>query len=169
MTHPPEPNPAEPADENDPGQPRVVAVEQVTTAGVRGLVAMSDLSTFFDESFRVLGRVIADQGVEIAGSAFGYYRGEITDTVDVTVGFPTDRPIEPAGSAEPGQLPGGRVARLVHAGSFDDLGEAWQRLASWIGAAGMTPAEEYWEVYLTEPSPEMDPADLRTELNWLLA
>jgi hypothetical protein len=23
-----------------------------------------------------------------------------------------------------------------------------------------------WEVYLTEPSPEMDPADLRTELNW---
>lgn len=25
-----------------------------------------------------------------------------------------------------------------------------------------------WEVYLTEPSPDMDPADLRTELNWLL-
>jgi effector-binding domain-containing protein len=25
-----------------------------------------------------------------------------------------------------------------------------------------------WEVYLTEPSPDMDPAELRTELFWPL-
>ena len=55
---------------------------------------------------------------------------------------------------------------MVHAGSFDGLSEAWQRLGAWIGGQGLTPANDYWEVYVTEPSPDMDPADLRTELNW---
>ena len=27
----------------------------------------------------------------------------------------------------------------------------------------------FWEVYLTEPSPDMDPANLRTELNQPIA
>jgi effector-binding domain-containing protein len=58
------------------------------------------------------------------------------------------------------------VARVVHAGSFDGLSEAWQRLGAWIGEQGLEPSDDYWEVYLTEPSPDMDPADLRTELNW---
>ena len=29
-------------------------------------------------------------------------------------------------------------------------------------------AEDRWEVYLTEPSPEMDPNELRTALNWTI-
>jgi hypothetical protein len=33
----------------------------------------------------------------------------------------------------------------------------------------MTPAGVFWEVYLTVPSPGMDPAGLRTELDLLLA
>ena len=57
---------------------------------------------------------------------------------------------------------------MVHAGSFDTLSSAWERLGSWINDQGLTPTQVYWEVYLTEPTPDMDPADLRTELNWLL-
>jgi hypothetical protein len=30
----------------------------------------------------------------------------------------------------------------------------------------LEPAASCWEVYTTEPSPEMDPADLRTQLVW---
>jgi effector-binding domain-containing protein len=40
------------------------------------------------------------------------------------------------------------------------------RLAEWLGAQGLSPSDERWEVYVTQPSPEMDPADLRTELYW---
>ena len=57
-------------------------------------------------------------------------------------------------------------ARLVHEGSFDQLGSSWGRLAEWIAAAGTAPGEDFWEVYVTEPSPDMNPVDLRTELNW---
>ena len=146
--------------------PEIIEVPEVMTAVIKGTVAMSDLADFFDRSFNVLGEVLAKQGVTPTGAAYALYRGIPDDTVTLEVGFPTDRAIEPDGSAEAGSLPGGRVARVVYAGSFDGLGEAWQRLGSWIGDQGLTPADDFWEVYLTEPSPGMNPADLRTELNW---
>jgi effector-binding domain-containing protein len=146
--------------------PELVTVEPTTAAVVRGTVGAEEITDFFDRSFSVLGEAIAAQGVSPTGPAFGLYRGMPDETIDVAVGFPTDRPIEPDGAAEAGELPGGRVARVVYAGGFDGLGEAWQRLGAWIAAQGLTPSESYWEVYVTEPNPEMDPADLRTELNW---
>lgn len=149
-------------------QPEVVTVEPAVTATVRGTVPMEELTSFYDSSFHTLGRVLAEQGVEMAEAPFGLYHGRPADTVDLEVGFCTDQIIESSGDAHPSRLPGGRVARLVHAGSYDSLGEAWGRLGEWIGQQGLTPGGALWEVYLTEPSPEMDPGDLRTELNWLL-
>jgi effector-binding domain-containing protein len=153
------------ADTNQP-TPDLLTVEPVTTAVVKGMISPNEVRDFFDRSFSVLDEAIAAQGVSITGPAFGLYRGIPDETMDLEVGYPTDRPIEPDGSAEASELPGGRVVRLVHAGSFDGLGEAWQRLGGWIAEQGLTPGETYWEVYVTEPSPDMDPADLRTELNW---
>ncbi|MCC5952685.1 MAG: hypothetical protein JJU45_11380 [Acidimicrobiia bacterium] len=63
----------------------------------------------------------------------------------------------------------GTAARSTHHGSFDGLGEAWGRLGAFIGEQGRAPGPVMWECYLTEPSPDMDPADLRTELTWPLA
>ena len=149
----------------DKSIPELVNLEPRTAAVVRGTVSAEEITDFFDRSFSVLGEVIAAQGVSPTGPAFGLYRGVPDETIDVAVGFPTDRPIEPDGSAEAGEQPGGRVARVLYAGGFDGLGEAWQQLGAWIAEQGLTPSETYWEVYVTEPTPDMDPADLRTELN----
>jgi effector-binding domain-containing protein len=151
-----------PADE-----PALVTVAPATTAVVRGTVSTDELRDFFDQSFAVLGAALTNQRISATGAAFSRYQGEDDEEpIDLEVGFPTDRPIDADGSAEASELPGGRVARLVHSGSFDGLSDAWQRLADWIGAADLTPSDDRWEVYLTEPSPEMDPSELRTELNW---
>jgi len=149
--------------------PELVTLEPVTTAVIRGLVPTAELADFFDQSFGVLGKVLATQGVTATGPAFALYYGPPTDTIDLEVGFPTDRPIEPDGSAAAGTLPGGRAVRWVYAGGFDGLAAAWQQLAEWAGQQGLTPGEIQWEIYLVQPNPEMDPADLRTELVWPLA
>ncbi len=155
----------EPAD----GDPVVVTVDPATTAVVRSTVSLDEIRGFFDQSFSVLGGVLTNQQVSITGAAFSRYQGEVEEEpIDLEVGFPTDRAIDADGSVEAGELPSGRVARLVHAGSFDGLGDSWQRLAEWIGAADLVPGDDRWEVYLTEPSPEMDPNELRTELNWTI-
>jgi effector-binding domain-containing protein len=147
-------------------QPELVSVEGVTTAVVRGQVRVDRLPDFFDASFTDLARTTAEQGIAILGPAYALYRGPFEDTVDLEVGFPVDRPVRAAGEVAPGRLPGGRVARVTHSGGYDGLGDAWAGLAAWLSAQGLAPSAERWEVYVTQPSPEMDPADLRTELVW---
>lgn len=150
-------------------QPELAETERQMTATIRGVIAVDELAAFFDQSFSQLNEVLSDQGIETCSPAFGLYHRQPDETADLEVGFVTSRAVRPAGDVENGTLPGGRVARLVHEGSFDGLGASWERLSAWIDEQGLAPGEVFWEVYLTGPSPEMDPAELRTELNFPIA
>lgn len=145
--------------------PELVEVTARPTAVVRGSVPVTGLPAFFDRAHSVLSATVAVQGVTVTGPAFALYQGPLTATVDLETGLPTDRAVAPDGDVVAGSLPACRVARVVHAGSFDGLGAAWQRLGEWVAGRGLRGGDVFWEVYLTEPSPDMDPADLRTELN----
>jgi len=147
-------------------EPELVDAEPVTTAVVRAVVPAAGLTGFFDSSFRELVATTTEQGVTLLGPAFALYRGPFAETVDLEVGFPVDRVVRAQGNVLASELPGGRLARTTHAGAFDGLGEAWARLAAWLGERGHSPATERWESYVTQPSPDMDPRDLRTELFW---
>jgi len=146
-------------------EPEVVNLDPAMTATIREVVATGELAAFYDRSFSALAEQISAQGVSIVGPAFAVYHDHPSSTADVEVGFPTDRKIEPSGGVQPGSLPGGRVARVVHEGGYDGLASAWDRLGDWMGEHGLSFRMPFWEVYLTQPSPDMDPADLRTELN----
>lgn len=146
-------------------QPELVTIDSATTAVVRDTVPTDELPSFFDSSFRTLAETISTQKIVLVSPAFGLYYGPPGETVDLEVGFVTDRTIQPEGDVVSSSLPGGRVARLVHSGAFDGLGASWERLQAWIQEQGLTSGSVMWEYYLTEPSPDMDPRDLRTELN----
>ena len=152
-----------------PEQPGLVTVEAAPTAVIRAEVPAEELPAFFDGAFQRLPRTLAEQGIRPLSGAFGLYHRPPSATVDVDVdvevGFVVDRAVRPDGDVAPGLLPGGQVVRLVHAGGFDGLGSSWERLFAWVRERSLTPGEVFWEVYLTRPSPDMDPAELRTELN----
>lgn len=148
--------------------PPVVTAELATTAVVRAEVPTDQLPAFFDRAFTELPRVLAGQGMRTVSAAFARYRRPPAATVDVEVGFAVDGEVRAEGEVVPGELPGGRVVRAVHAGGFDGLGAAWQPLFGWVRERGHAPGGAFWEVYLTQPSPDVDPADLRTELSLLL-
>lgn len=148
--------------------PEIVRTETVMVAAVRATIPMTEITGFFDRSFTELASALAGQQVEPAGPAYARYFGVPGDTVDVEVGFPVTEPVRTQGEMYPTSLPAGRVVRTVHQGSYDGLSDSWRALWEWIVARGLDPADELWEVYLTEPSPQTDPATLRTELDWPL-
>lgn len=147
-------------------EPRLLDTEEVITAVVHGRVAPARITEFYDSSFGLLPAAITAGGAVITGPAFCRYGSISEDAMELEVGFPVDRKIDPDGAVVSGSLPAGRIARFVHHGAFDGLTAAWDRLHTWVTAQGLTPGAAQWEVYLTEPNPQMDPADLRTELNW---
>ncbi|MGW1739161.1 GyrI-like domain-containing protein [Nocardia sp. NPDC001965] len=152
-----------------PPRPELLEVAETITAVVRGRVTPDQTVTFFDTSFGLLPRTLTAQEAVITGAALSRWGTASDGFTDLEVGFPVDRRITPDGDVVPSGLPAGRIARVVHEGGFDSLGVTWDRLRSWIVEQGLTPADDRWEVYLTEPDPRMDPADLRTELNWTVA
>lgn len=149
-------------------QPRLVSMTARTTAVVHDVVPLRGLRDFYDASFRSVVRTIASQQLAIMSPAFGLYRGASGSVFDVEVGFATERPVTPHAGVVAGSLPGGTVARMTYFGGFDGIETAWDRLGSWITEQDLAPAPHRWEVYTTQPTPDMDPADLRTELHWPL-
>lgn len=66
-------------------------------------------------------------------------------------------------------LPGGSIATMSHVGSYDRLGEAWGAFLEAVESSDRTAGLPFWEIYLTEPTPEADPESMRTELVMVLA
>lgn len=146
--------------------PQLLELEEQATAVIRGTVPMAELGPFIDASFATLAETLQHQGMAPSGAAFARYDGPPGDVVELEVGFTTGTPVAPEGDVVASTLPAGPAARTVYTGGYDGLGAAWGELKSWIGAQGRAPGRLLWEVYLTEPRPETDPADLRTELTW---
>lgn len=144
-------------------EPEFVDLEQTPTAVIRGTVAMTDITSFYDRAFSEVAAAVDRQQLSPQG-AFGLYLAPPADVLQLEVGFVVDGAVEPEGEVVASALPGGRVARLVHHGAYDGLGEAWARLMAWVDEQGLTPAGAMWEVYVTDPTPDTDPATLRTDL-----
>lgn len=127
-------------------------------------VRMDQLRSLFDQGFSAL----AASGAVIEGPAFAVYRGDPMATFDLDIGFAVAEPLaEPVAvgelTVEASELPGGELFGLTHVGSYDTLGASWARLAQAMGERGLH-MSAFFEVYVTEPSPEIDPATLRTDL-----
>ncbi|OLT43567.1 hypothetical protein BJF86_00685 [Serinicoccus sp. CNJ-927] len=132
-------------------------------------VPMTDIRAFFDSGFQRLGAALQTAGAPPTGPAFAAYDRQPSDTVDLRIGLPVEGDVLAADGVELTQIPGGRAARLVHAGNYEDLSGSWERLTTWVLDRGERPAGWFYEEYLTEPTPGADPADMRTRLTLPLA
>ena len=150
---------------------RIIEVDRVHTAVVKGTVAFADITSFFDRVFTAVPAAIHAAGVVPAGPAFARYNSHPTDTVDIEAGFAVSEPYEGASEVSvgedgvvAGELPAGRVATATLRGGYDLLSAAWPEMIGWVMSQGEHPGEVSWEVYVTEPTPDADPAAMITEL-----
>lgn len=147
----------------------IVEVSPQPTAVVRATVGWDGLRDLYDRGFAAVFATAAAQGVQLVGAPFGFYPVPPGEQVTLEVGAVVSRPIDGDGDVVPGELPGGRVARIMHVGPYDALSQTYEALREWMAEQDVNPGMGMWEVYLDDPSATTDPATLRTEVNWLLA
>lgn len=154
---------AEPAD-------GVVIVEATAlpTAVIRHSdAAMADLPALFDASFAAFGQAIALGSIYPDGPAIARYTQMDPErgTCAVEIGFPVATPVaDSILGIEPGELPAGLIGVTSYFGSYDGLPLAWQQLMVSLESAGYECAGPGFESYFTQPTPDADPATLRTDL-----
>jgi effector-binding domain-containing protein len=158
---------------------RVLDLEPQPTLAtrIRQPMAALDLAAAFDRYLPAAFGRIQELGGRMAGAPFARYHAYGPDHVDVEIGIPIAAPISgvpalasvPAGELGASELPGGRVARAIHRGSYDGLKDAYDALYEWIHEqAGVDDAAGPWESYVDDPTTVADPSELRTEITWPL-
>ena len=141
------------------------------TAVVHGSLPMDGIPAFMDTAFPELFAAVGAAGLVPGGPPFSRYFAFGPDRVELELGVPLaeipggpQRAFDGAGRVQPGDLPAGQVAVGWHVGPYDTISVTYERLIAWVAEQGREPAGAMWEVYLTDPTAEPDPADWRTEV-----
>lgn len=121
-----------------------------------------DLGKSYASVFTHIGKV----GGQPVGPPFAVYHDQEfkEDDVDVEAGAPVAGPLPGGEGVNSTVLPGGTFASTLHAGSYESIGEAYERIMAWISENGYRPSGPCRELYLTDPNAVKDPADNRTEI-----
>jgi effector-binding domain-containing protein len=136
------------------------------TAVVRERVPVDELPQFFGRALHQAMTFLQAQGHHPVGPPIALYHGMPDGSVDVEAGFPVEAPITPGEGVTPGRLPGGRIVEAVHVGPYDAMEATYGEVMAWMSERRLTPAEEMWEVYLTDPDARPDPATWETRICW---
>ena len=88
------------------------------------------------------------------------------EPMDIDFGVQVGRPFEREGNVRCIQTPTGEVARTVHVGPYDRLGDAHNAIRAWCAANNRKIAQASWEIY---DDWNDDPALLETTIKYLLA
>ena len=90
------------------------------TAVIAVDVAPDELPAPIGAAIGEVEAAMREAGVGLAGPPFARYLA-FEPRIRAEIGFPVQRPAPHVGRVFPGRLPGGRVASIVHIGSFDGL------------------------------------------------
>jgi len=130
-----------------------------TFAAVRATVPTSGLPEFYDSAYSRVAQTAGREGWTITGPALGWYQAMPTETVDLAAGFAVEGAAAGAssGDVEVLELPGGPALVLTYTGPYDGLPDAWARLEQDRAVLGVDGRGDFWEEYVTDPSPGGDP------------
>ena len=132
------------------------------TAVERTILHTGEIGPWLGRVYAEVAAAVAARHIGPAGPPFARYHRLGGDRFEVEAGFPVTAPIESGGDVRPSALPGGPAATTVHVGPYDQMEPAYQALDSWVRGHGGEPAGDAWEVYLSDPASQPDPAAWRT-------
>ncbi len=143
-------------------------VEQVgtPTIGIRRTIPVDQMQEFFSDSYGRLFEEIESSNLTVTGAPYGRYRGIPSDTYDVEAGVPIAEPTTSHDDIVAGQLPEVEAVEFIHVGPYDTLRQSYDAMAAWMSEQNIIPEGEMWEMYLTDPTEEPDPAKWETKIVW---
>ncbi len=136
---------------------------------IRQRLPTADLPGFIGRCYQEMYQHLGELGVETVGPPFVIYHAFGPGDVDAEISVPVAHPVEESGRLTSRVLPAGTVARTLHRGAYDQLGAAYTELTEWVDDHGFEAVGPASERYLTEPGPDVAPADYLTEIDLPIA
>jgi effector-binding domain-containing protein len=125
----------------------------------------ADLPDYLGKALGELFGRLEVLGVAPAGGPLVIYHQFGPDSVDAEVCIPIGHDLSTSGEAHTRVLPAMTVARTLHVGPYDEMGQAYRALTDWITDHGFEVTGPPQERYLNAPN-EVEPAGYRTEVEF---
>ena len=138
--------------------------EEQPTAACSTTLAVPEIPPWLARTYGAVAGALDTQGSRPVGPPFARFHPIPGERFEVEAGFPVAGAVAPRGDVRPSSLPGGAVATTMHVGPYDAMEPAYAALASWVAEHEGEIAGDAWEVYLSDPEQEPDPATWRTEI-----
>jgi DNA-binding transcriptional MerR regulator len=140
---------------------------------IRGLVEPDEFAEWLGWAFGELTAFLDRVGVAPSGAPGGLYAAELADDgPEAAEAFVpvADSLVVPAAehTVTLGEVPGARVAVLVHTGSYDTIGDTYRSLGAWVARHAEHAGERVREWYVIGPIDTDEPTEFRTEISWPL-
>lgn len=143
---------------------KVVEVKEQPVLSIRETTSMSSMPEKMGEIFSEIYAFMQKKAITPVGPPFAYWHGMDSGTADMECGSPVSESAKGEGRIKSSKLPGGKAATALHIGPYDQLGEAYKAVESWISDNGYQIAGSPWESYLTMP--DVEPSKIRTQIYW---
>jgi effector-binding domain-containing protein len=137
-------------------------------AAVRATIPASDIARTWKPALdQVWVFLKTNSGLHPGRNLFLYHHPERrNEPMNIDFGVQVAQPFEREGSVQCITTPAGEVARTVHIGPYDRLGEAHDAIHAWCAAHNRKIGQASWEIYGHWNN---DPALLETTIKYLLA
>jgi effector-binding domain-containing protein len=132
------------------------------TLSIRTRAAVQDLPTLFGKVIGEIMKYLGELGERPAGMPYSAYYNLDMQNLDVEIGFPVAHKLAGKGEIQASEIPGGKLASVMHVGPYDKMGAAYDALTQWVKAQGLETTGVAYELYYT--GPETPPQDTRTEI-----
>jgi effector-binding domain-containing protein len=146
----------------------VETAEVELVAAVRATVPVRDIARAWKPALDQVWAFLKTAGeLEPGHNLFLYHHPERRDqAMNIDFGVQVARPFEPESDVRCIETPIGEVAKTVHVGPYDRLGEAHNAIHAWCAANKRKIAQASWEIYGDWND---DPSLLETTIKYLLA
>ena len=121
------------------------------------------------EAYGAIGEYLGRIGVAPSGPPYARYLSVKPEHAVFEAGMPVAKALPGEGEIVAAELPDGDVAVTTHFGPFDQMQPGYEAIEEWMRENGRADGGPPWEVYMTDPGEEPDPAKWRTDIYWPLA
>ena len=146
-----------------------VEVPDQSIVSIRERVVQSGVPAFIGRSFDALFGHLRLLRVTPSGEPFVLYHEFAATVVDAEVCVPVAGEVAATGAITSRVLPGATVARTLHVGPYEDLGDAYGALTHWVGQQGLDVVGPVRERYLNARGEDVPPSAYRTVIEMPVA
>ena len=146
----------------------VVDLEPQMVLGMRKRGGYEEIGTIIQSLFEFA----ASKNIELTGRPIFICHEETVNeameadknkNADLELAIPISENVEEAEEFKCYELPGGKMAKIVHQGPYEDCGPAYEKLFAWLKDNGKKVVGLIREVYLNDPR-EVPPEEYLTEI-----